>query len=137
MVQLENLGIRTIKLIKSMIRDKWDNTLAATKDWIDNHPSIVNNVCVKSYPNDQGLHPSLALAAVVEWLWKTFRVCLITFFSLYFLFPKTIFYFQKWFSIFETKNLVWQPKMDRKQNLFLKFNFAKLFYYSAYFCYYL
>ena len=33
-----------------------------------------------------------------------------------------IFYFQKQFSIFEIKKLVWQPKMDRNQKLFLKLN---------------
>ena len=113
MVQLENLGIRTVKLIKSMIRDKWDNTLAATKDWIDNHPSIVNltcvnNVCIKSYPNDQGLHPSLALAAVVESFIRNNGLMVVEnfsgmfdnfFFSLFFiskndfLFSKMIFYF--------------------------------------------
>ena len=36
-------------------------------------------------------------------------------------FPFT-FYFQKQFSIFETKKLVWQPKIDRKQKLFSKLN---------------
>ena len=30
--------------------------------------------------------------------------------------------FQKQFSIFETKKLVWQLKMNRKQKLFSKFN---------------
>ena len=33
-----------------------------------------------------------------------------------------IFCFQKQFSIFETKKLVWEPKMDRKQKLFSKLN---------------
>ena len=31
------------------------------------------------------------------------------------LFFSFIFYFQKLFSIFKTKKLVWQPKMDRKK----------------------
>ena len=47
---------------------------------------------------------------------KKIRVCLVTVFSPYFLFSKTIFYFCK------KKKLVWQPKIDRKQKLFLKLN---------------
>ena len=43
---------------------------------------------------------------------KIIRVCLVTLFSL-------IFCCQKQFYIFETKKLVWQPKMDRKQKLLL------------------
>ena len=46
---------------------------------------------------------------------RRLRVCLVIAFSSYFLFSKTIFYF-------ETKKLVWQPKMDKKQNLFSKLN---------------
>ena len=46
---------------------------------------------------------------------KKLRVCLVTVFPL-------IFFFQKQFSIFETKKLVWQTKMDRKQKLFSKLN---------------
>ena len=41
-------------------------------------------------------------------------VCLVTICSPYFLFPK------KKKIIFETKKLVWQPKIDRKQKLFSK-----------------
>ena len=43
------------------------------------------------------------------------RVCLVTVFFFF-----LIFCFQKQFSIFETKNLVWRSKMDRKQKLFSK-----------------
>ena len=44
---------------------------------------------------------------------KWLRVCLVTIFFPYFMFPKIIFYF-----IFETKELVWQPKMDKTKNVF-------------------
>ena len=44
---------------------------------------------------------------------KILMVCLVTVFSRYFMFLKTIFYF-------ETKKLVCQLKMDRKQKLFSK-----------------
>ena len=37
-------------------------------------------------------------------------------------FSPLIFFFQNQFFIFETKKLVWQPKMDRKQKLFSKLN---------------
>jgi len=40
---------------------------------------------------------------------------LVTVFSL-------IFCFQKQFYIFETKKILWQAKMNKKQKLFLKFN---------------
>ena len=33
-----------------------------------------------------------------------------------------IFYFQKEFSIFETKKIVWQPKIDRKRKWLSKLN---------------
>ena len=46
---------------------------------------------------------------------KNFRTCLVTIFSL-------IFCFQKQFSIFKTKKLVWQFKISRKQKLLLKLN---------------
>ena len=38
------------------------------------------------------------------------------------LFFPLIFGFQKQFSIFETKKLVWQSKMNRKEKLFSKLN---------------
>ena len=46
---------------------------------------------------------------------KKLRVCLVTIFPL-------IFYFQKQFSISETKKLVWHSKMDKKQKMFSKLN---------------
>ena len=46
---------------------------------------------------------------------KILGICLVTVFSL-------IFCFQKQFSIFETKKLVWQPKIDKKQKWFSKLN---------------
>ena len=51
---------------------------------------------------------------------KKIRVCLVTIFSPYFLFLKTIF-------IFETKKLVWQPKIDKKKKkkTVLKTQFVK------------
>ena len=50
--------------------------------------------------------------------WKTIRVCLVT----VFFFFSPILCFQKQFSVFETKKLVWESKIDRKQKLFLKLN---------------
>ena len=46
---------------------------------------------------------------------KKNRVCLVTFFPFIFCFQKQVF-------IFETKKLVWQPKINRKQKLFSKLN---------------
>ena len=48
-------------------------------------------------------------------IYKKLRVCLVTVFPL-------IFCFKKQFSIFETRKLVWQPKIDRKQKPLSKLN---------------
>ena len=75
----------------------------------------LHDIILKEEPKKQHLSTVPKPCPQFIGFFKLLRICLITVFSF-------IFCFKKQFYIFETKKLVWQLKMDKKQKLFSKLN---------------
>ena len=67
----------------------------------------LHDIILKEEPKKQHLNTVHKPCPQFIGFFKLLRICLITVFSF-------IFCFKKQFSIFETKKLVWQLKMDKK-----------------------